>query len=427
MIFKNINSVGSSIEKLNEHLKRNYKITVSEKSTPEQLAALKESSLARMKELKYKESANRFKNNEYLKHSLIVEAVDTLLASKIKVAYKKSRYEDVVSALSEYVVEAFDQGLPLKEAFDNVITLARKAHVQYPVFDLYARVRSQLAEDLQDEFLRKKKEPVSSSVWNLIHPDKRRDAALAMRQMKSDTPDWQLLDMDDEDPVRGFIDPSAMRSPNKVAAQQVQKAAGMIKPNSVLQKAQIEMKESTVRKVRMLVENEIEQAEVISAARNFGRSLQNMVEKIGRLQNEDLGPVIDQMRLAFGNDTATNFNDIVNNQLQGILDQLKTAREQIDVVVSDVAVKNQISLGNDMDSADGMDGMDAGMDAGLDAGLGDDEFGTVDDDFGGEIAASGEEDEPLGRSKKESLKILKNKLVEAHQRLAALKKSQKKK
>ena len=427
MIFKNINSGVSSISKLNDHLKRNYKVTVSETSTPEELQALKENSLARMQYIKYRESANRFKNNEYLKHSLIVEAVDTLLAvGKKNTVSSKTKYSQVVDALCEYVVEAFAEGVPLKEALDNTITLAKKAHVKYPVYDLYARVRSKLKEDLEDEFLRKKKDPVSANVWNLIHPEKRRSAADAMRQMKSSSSeDWKLLDMDDADPVKGFIDPSAMRrnDPNVVPAHQAQKAASMIKPNSVLQKARLEMKESTVRKVRMLVENEVEQAEVISAARDFGRQLQNMVEKIGRLQNENLGPVIDQMRLAFGNDTATSFNDIVNGQLQSILDQLKTAREEIDVVVTDVAIKNQISVGNDMDDLGGGAGMDdMGMEPDIVAGA-DDEFGTVDDDFGGDVAAAGEEDDPLGRVKKESIRNLKKKIMETQKRLHDLKKS----
>ena len=51
-----------------------------------------------------------------------------------------------------------------------------------------------------------------------------------------------------------------------------------------------------VKNLRRLLETEVSQAEVMMAAKKFAEELQEMVEKIGRLQNEDLPPVTDQMR-----------------------------------------------------------------------------------------------------------------------------------
>lgn len=170
-----------------------------------------------------------------------------------------------------------------------------------------------------------------------------------------------------------------------------------------------------VKRLRCLLETEVSQAEVMMAAKGFAQELQEMVEKIGRLQNEDLPPVTDQMRQTYGTDSASAFQTQIYAALQGVMDALYTAKSQVDAAVDSMASTGQVGaqIGMDVDMSDelppeddlGLDGLGAGIDAELDGGgaglddLGGDEFGG-EDEFGG-----AEEEDPLGRAQKESIKL----------------------
>lgn len=168
-----------------------------------------------------------------------------------------------------------------------------------------------------------------------------------------------------------------------------------------------QMKEhaNLVKNLRRLLETEVSQAEVMMAAKGFSQELQEMVEKIGRLQNEDLPPVTDQMRETYGTASSSAFQTQIYGALQGVMDSLYTAKGQVDDAVSNMASTGQVGAETDMDVP--MDGMDDGMggddmggmdaDAGMDADL-DNIAGDLDagDEFGG----AGDGEEPLGRAMK---------------------------
>jgi hypothetical protein len=178
------------------------------------------------------------------------------------------------------------------------------------------------------------------------------------------------------------------------------KAASMKKESSMREHTNL------VKNLRRLLETEVSQAEVMMAAKKFSEELQEMVEKIGRLQNEDLPPVTGQMRETYGMESASAFQTQIYGSFQGVMDSLYTAKSQVDDAVANLATTGQIGAAVDMDkdmgmaSDMGMDDADMGMD---DADMGDadldldnigDELGA-DDEFGG---AEGEE--PLGRAMK---------------------------
>src|SRR5271165_4302482 len=101
------------------------------------------------------------------------------------------------------------------------------------------------------------------------------------------------------------------------------------------------------------------------AAKGFASELQEMVEKIGRLQNEDLPPVVDQMRETYGTESSSAFQTQIYGALQGVMDALYTAKNQVDDAVSSMASTGQVGAQTDMDKD--MD-MGAGMDDGMAAG-----------------------------------------------------------
>ena len=184
------------------------------------------------------------------------------------------------------------------------------------------------------------------------------------------------------------------------------------------------LKEGYVKAIRKILESEVEQAEVLIAAKGFAQEMQSMIEKVGRLQNEDLGPVVDQMRETYGNEIADTFNQQLDTALQEILDGMKSTQSVMNNAVNDIA--------QGMVPSDTLGGVDMDTDLGLDAELGGDDMGSdlgldadLDDQFAGDDAAAGPEDEPLGRMKKESredkARRLMSQLQEAKQKLQSIK------
>lgn len=185
-----------------------------------------------------------------------------------------------------------------------------------------------------------------------------------------------------------------------------------------------EMKEGYVKELRKLLEAEVEQAESLIAAKSFSQELQDMIEKLGRLVNEDLPAVADQMRDSHGADVATGFEDSVSSTLGGIMDNLRNSKQELDNSVSAIADGGMPSASTDMDDFSDeelggeLDDAELDLDGDVELDLGDEELG---DEFGGADELAGDEEEPLGRAKKESMQILAKKIVEAEAKLARLK------
>lgn len=167
-------------------------------------------------------------------------------------------------------------------------------------------------------------------------------------------------------------------------------------PKRVREGTTVKEHSNLVKNLRRLLETEVSQAEVMMAAKGFAQELQEMVEKIGRLQNEDLPPVTDQMRETYGMESASAFQTQIYGALQGVMDSLYTAKQQVDDAVSNMASTGQVTAQVDMDkninvNVDGL-GDDTGMDADLD------NIGAeldAEDEFGAEDG-----EEPLGRAMK---------------------------
>lgn len=164
--------------------------------------------------------------------------------------------------------------------------------------------------------------------------------------------------------------------------------------------------ENLVKRLRTLLETEVSQAEVMMAAKGFSQELQEMVEKIGRLQNEDLPPVTDQMRETYGMESASAFQTQIYGAMQGVMDSLYTAKAQVDDAVSSMAETGQVGATTDMD---------ANIDAGVDGIGADDNSMDVEpeldlDNIAGDDFGGAEEDAPLGREKK--MESLQRKVME---------------
>ena len=81
---------------------------------------------------------------------------------------------------------------------------------------------------------------------------------------------------------------------------------------------------------QQLVEGEVGNAEVLLAARNMVQAVQDAIEKVGKMQNEQLPELLDSIRDQIGSEQADGFKNAVGSTLETLMSNLQTAREGVD-------------------------------------------------------------------------------------------------
>ena len=141
------------------------------------------------------------------------------------------------------------------------------------------------------------------------------------------------------------------------------------------------------------MENELDQAEVLLAAKNMADDLQKMAENLASMQVEELMSITNAMKEEVGTAEADAFNTSAEAAIGSALEAVKTANAQ----VADAVL---VAQGQAPETDMGMDDTSMDMDAGLDDIEGDIEVEPEMDDFEGADAASAETDDS-GREMKE--------------------------
>lgn len=181
----------------------------------------------------------------------------------------------------------------------------------------------------------------------------------------------------------------------------------------------------------LLVENEMEKAEVILSAKGILDDIQDVAEKIARIEVSELMPLMDALRASYGKTVADNFSQVVTDSLRSTVESLRTSK---DTIGNEILKLEQTIDGepmNDMALDDGEDFSDEADEDDFDMDLDDDSDDMEDDE---DLEAQSEpepEPEPeqdeddfddvfknddapgVGRAKKESIsyqkKMLENK------------------
>lgn len=141
---------------------------------------------------------------------------------------------------------------------------------------------------------------------------------------------------------------------------------------------------------RQLFESEMGRSEVVLAAKDMVDSIQDMVEKAGKMQNEQLPSLLDAIRDQVGADQAEAFKNQMTSMLDGLVGQLAQARESADQAARGLAgeqVEQPMAMPADTS-------VDAGMVApeAPEMSMDQDEFAATDAAAGG--------DEELGRERR---------------------------
>jgi paraquat-inducible protein B len=69
---------------------------------------------------------------------------------------------------------------------------------------------------------------------------------------------------------------------------------------------------------------------VLLAAKDMVDSIQDAIEKVGKMQNEQLPQLLDSIRDQIGSEQSDGFKNAVGTTLDTLMTQLQTAREGVD-------------------------------------------------------------------------------------------------
>ena len=145
---------------------------------------------------------------------------------------------------------------------------------------------------------------------------------------------------------------------------------------------------------QLIVESEMAKSEAILAAKDMVDSIQDMLEKIGKMQNEQLPALLDTIRDQIGDQQAETFKGSITPLLQQLSQTLQQGRESADQAARVLA--GEAEAGMDMGMGGGMPGAPEGGLPGAEAPLGGEPEG---DAFAATDAAAGGEAE-LGRERR---------------------------
>jgi len=175
----------------------------------------------------------------------------------------------------------------------------------------------------------------------------------------------------------------------KEKVEEVKKVKEDVNPRSV-----------TLENLRTLMEQDLDQAELVLAAKDMVDRLQKMAEDLASMQVEDLMPLVDAMRESFGTEQANAFSASADATLAAALETIKATREQMDQSV--MVLTGEGAPANDMMGGEMPPAGDMGAEMAI----------PTEDEFAGEEAAAGVEGEPLGRIPKESVQTAKKLLLQ---------------
>ena len=196
-------------------------------------------------------------------------------------------------------------------------------------------------------------------------------------------------DGDKKEPMKKAVKDKEEKKNEELTDKQKKLPAGLQK---AIAKKQGDKVEEKVSEIKQLLEQEVEKAEIVIAAKSIVDELQNMIEDLGKLQNDELGAIVDQMSYQFGGDEAASFNTAVATQLDTLLSSIKASKEAVNNEV--LKLTGEAPATSDMSATDSDLG-DMGTD--IEEPV---ELEPTDDLTGADDAASGPEEEPLGRAKK---------------------------
>lgn len=146
-----------------------------------------------------------------------------------------------------------------------------------------------------------------------------------------------------------------------------------------------------------LMESELGRSEAVLAAKDIVDSVQDMLEKISKIQNEQVPALIDTIRDQIGSEQAESFKTGISPMLADLYQALSTARETSDTAVRQLSGEQVAATDMNLGAPDL--GAEPGADLGGDESDLDTDLAAGTDGFDATDAAVGGEEE-LGRERR---------------------------
>jgi len=137
---------------------------------------------------------------------------------------------------------------------------------------------------------------------------------------------------------------------------------------------------------------DLAQAELILVAKNMVEKLQGMAEDVAKMTTDDLMPLAEKLKVSFGQEVGTQFNDSADASLQTLLAAVKEAKEALSGAVG-------VLTGETPAGAELRGELGGELGGEIEPGMGEPAPGA-EDEFGLADASSGEEELPTGRELK---------------------------
>jgi hypothetical protein len=150
------------------------------------------------------------------------------------------------------------------------------------------------------------------------------------------------------------------------------------------------LEEGLMAQLNALLEADAADAEITMAARGIVDELQDMIEKLGKIQNDQLGPLADEMAFSHGPEQSSAFKQASDSAIASLLGQARSTKDAVNDAVL-------ILMGDKPADDMAATGAELGGDMGADM---EDDISMDMDLTGGDESMAGPEDEPLGRAKR---------------------------
>jgi hypothetical protein len=147
----------------------------------------------------------------------------------------------------------------------------------------------------------------------------------------------------------------------------------------------------------LIIESEMAKSEAILAAKSMVDEIQDMLEKISKMQNEQMPALLDTIRDQISSEKAEGFKGAIAPILKSLYDTLSQGRESADSAARVLAGEQESDM--DMDMGGGMGGMPGAPEGGLPGAEAPMGGAPEGDAFGATDAAAGGEAE-LGRERR---------------------------
>lgn len=364
--------------RLNDYLKENFGYTIDGDIKELQKAKV---TLERMQE----------SGKNYVETTMMLEAIKALLkvrvdevSSDLAKRYKKNAKVDM-----EINDEILDRDGNTNDAATNRKLHQRNSKRAKGIQNANKRIGEAAKPDFLDvDKDGNKKEPMKKALAD----KKKKVNEVDMGQAKSAQDKKDSRSVDFKVTVNGKV-MSHHGNDYTDAEKAAKKLQSQGKKNIRIVSESVTLQRVLLSQLNAILEGDAASAEITMAARGIVDELQDIIEKLGKIQNDQLGPLADQMAYSHGADQSSTFKSSVDEAISGLLDNARSAKDAVNNAVlvlsgeqpaTDTMAPSSEDIGGDM-ADDFEDDIEADIDT---------------DVVGGDEAMSGPKEEPLGRARR---------------------------